>query len=347
MELIDLTHDELKTNAETQAHVNLVRKLMRLVIIELLIRAENHDASKFSPEELKTFTEFTSKLKDTTYGSDEYKSYLAAMKPALDHHYANNKHHPEFYIQNEKWKSIVGFEDPYEISNYGNVRSLDREIKYSSNAKEGFKKGIILKQEITPKDYCRVQLQAGEKRKHAMVHRLVAEAFLLNTENKPEVNHKDGDKRNNYVNNLEWVTESENLIHAYEEGLRNPSLKYVVTCEELDITEFGCEKMAKLLRIRGYEKASPSAIWNCINHGGKHLDLTFIGTKFESWMISPMSKMSLIDLIEMFVDWLASTKRHADGNIMRSIEVNTNRFNMSSQLVNILKNTAIEFPKDQ
>lgn len=160
MESIDLTYDELKTNAETQAHVNLVRKLMRLVIMELLIRAENHDASKFSPEELKTFTEFTSKLKETTYGSDEYKSYLAAMKPALDHHYANNKHHPE--------------------------------------------------------------------------------------------NHTNG-----------------------------------------------------------------------------------------------IDGMSLIDLIEMFVDWLASTKRHTDGNIMRSIEVNTNRFNMSSQLVNILKNTAIEFPKDQ
>ena len=56
-----------------------------------------HDQSKFSESELPVFTEYTSKLKGTTYGSDEYKQFLAEMKPALDHHYASNRHHPEHF----------------------------------------------------------------------------------------------------------------------------------------------------------------------------------------------------------------------------------------------------------
>jgi hypothetical protein len=154
-----LTYEELQTNAATQAHINLVQKLMRLVVTELLKRAEDHDKSKFSPEELKVFTEYTSKLRHTTYGSEEYKECLKEMKPALEHHYLSNRHHPEF--------------------------------------------------------------------------------------------HENG-----------------------------------------------------------------------------------------------IDGMNLVDLIEMFVDWLASTKCHEDGNILRSINVNTERFKMGPQLVNILKNTALNFPKE-
>jgi len=78
-------------------HINEVRRLLRVVAVELLIRGEQHDQSKLSPEELDTFAEYGPKLKDVTYGSAEYKQYLTEMKVALDHHYANNRHHPEFY----------------------------------------------------------------------------------------------------------------------------------------------------------------------------------------------------------------------------------------------------------
>jgi hypothetical protein len=87
----------LEANAQTQAHIDLIRKLLRMAAVELLHRGEIHDQSKFSPTEVDTFTKFTPKLKGCTYGSDEYKGFLAEMKPALDHHYANNRHHPEHF----------------------------------------------------------------------------------------------------------------------------------------------------------------------------------------------------------------------------------------------------------
>lgn len=85
-------------NAQTQAHINEVQRLLHVVVAHLLKRAEQHDQSKFSEAEAPVFDEFTAKLKDTTYGSPEYKSYLEAMKPALDHHYQVNRHHPEHFL---------------------------------------------------------------------------------------------------------------------------------------------------------------------------------------------------------------------------------------------------------
>lgn len=88
---------EHETSAMTQAHINLVRIFLRRAATELLHRGEIHDLSKFSPEEVKAFTEFTPKLRGSTYGSEEYKSFLSDMKPALEHHYAANRHHPEHF----------------------------------------------------------------------------------------------------------------------------------------------------------------------------------------------------------------------------------------------------------
>jgi len=92
-----LSREELETNAATQQHINLVRIYLRRAAVELLQRGEVHDLSKFSDEEVKVFTEFTPKLRGATYGGDEYKSFLTEMKPALDHHYAANRHHPEHF----------------------------------------------------------------------------------------------------------------------------------------------------------------------------------------------------------------------------------------------------------
>jgi hypothetical protein len=91
-----LTVKQQATNAETLVHIRRVQQLLNGCIGNLLARGERHDASKLASPEVEVFTEFTPKLKNSTYGSDEYKSFLAAMKPALDHHYANNDHHPEF-----------------------------------------------------------------------------------------------------------------------------------------------------------------------------------------------------------------------------------------------------------
>lgn len=93
------SYEELETTAQTWAHIDVLRKFLRILAFDLLTRGETHDRSKFDRAEVDAFTQYTPKLKTTTYGSEEYRSYLREMKPALDHHYAHNRHHPEFFIR--------------------------------------------------------------------------------------------------------------------------------------------------------------------------------------------------------------------------------------------------------
>ena len=81
----------------TREHIKTVQTVMYFLIKELGVRAIRHDASKLESPEREIFDEYTPKLRDTTYGSDEYKGYLKEMKVALDHHYAANRHHPEHF----------------------------------------------------------------------------------------------------------------------------------------------------------------------------------------------------------------------------------------------------------
>ena len=83
---------------ETQKHIELVRKFIRLFTDKLTTRGVEHDRLKLKSPEVEIFTEFTPKLAETTYGSDEYKEFLEQMKPALEHHYANYRHHPEHFV---------------------------------------------------------------------------------------------------------------------------------------------------------------------------------------------------------------------------------------------------------
>lgn len=82
---------------ETRKHIRMVRDLLDKVKREIMDRALNHDLSKLHSPECDIFEIYTEKLKGCTYGSDEYKRFLKEMKPALDHHYANNRHHPEHF----------------------------------------------------------------------------------------------------------------------------------------------------------------------------------------------------------------------------------------------------------
>ena len=101
---------------------------------------------------------------------------------------------------NEIWKSVVGLEGCYEVSNLGRVKSLD--CKRWNGHVFYMKKGRILKSTILPNGYERVSLNG----KTRYVHRLVAESFIPNNNNLPEVNHKDEVKTNNCADNLEWCT---------------------------------------------------------------------------------------------------------------------------------------------
>lgn len=85
------------STADTLRHSQRVGELMAQPIHELVDRSMCHDRSKTEDPELATFNEFSPKLRDSTYGSDEYKGFLAEMKTGLDHHYAHNRHHPEYF----------------------------------------------------------------------------------------------------------------------------------------------------------------------------------------------------------------------------------------------------------
>ena len=88
---------ELEAKVQTYEHIDKIRELLRLFANELVARGETHDRSKLKPEESRVFAEYTPRLKGSTYMSDEYKQFLKEMQPALDHHYANNRHHPEHH----------------------------------------------------------------------------------------------------------------------------------------------------------------------------------------------------------------------------------------------------------
>lgn len=115
----------------------------------------------------------------------------------------------------EIWKDINGFEGYYQISDYGNVRSLDRFDGVNH------RKGQLLKPTLKFNGYLQVGLRKHNKRKYFSIHRLVAIHFIDNPENKKQINHIDCNKQNNTINNLEWVTPKENQFHAKENGLRN------------------------------------------------------------------------------------------------------------------------------
>jgi hypothetical protein len=114
------------------------------------------------------------------------------------------------------WKDIVGFENLYKVSTTGKIKSLGK--GKSTNTKN--KEVRILKTTLSKTGYEKAKLFKDGKRYYFTVHRLVANTFLTYKDGKNEVNHKDGNKSNNNLNNLEWVSPSENQKHAYKIGLQ-------------------------------------------------------------------------------------------------------------------------------
>lgn len=117
----------------------------------------------------------------------------------------------------EVWKPVNAFEGYYEVSSFGNVRSVSRTITHNDGVKRSFKQKRMT-QKVNERGYLSVGLNKENVQFTFMAHNLVAMAFIENPDSKPIVNHKDLNKNNNHKDNLEWVTHAENIQHAFDNG---------------------------------------------------------------------------------------------------------------------------------
>ena len=168
---------------------------------------------------------------------------------------------------NEIWKDIKGFENLYQVSNFGRVKSLPR---------KGQRRELVLKPTPDTKGYERVKLTKDSKGYTKKVHRLVAETFIPNPKNKPTVDHIDGNKRNNNVSNLRWFT--------YKEQVNDNILTKNKMAEE------NCKKVTCITTGESFNSVKEAKEFYNINHDHRPLNEIKItlpdGTKIKyEWKI--------------------------------------------------------------
>ena len=170
-------------------------------------------------------------------------------------------------INNENWKPVEGFEKLYEVSDKGRVRTT---------------RGLVLKTHPQNSGYLQITFTLNGKRTKYLVHRLVALHFISNPEDKKYVNHKNGDKLDNSVENLEWVTNSENILHARTTGL-NP----------YNLPTLGLKKgKGSIYRGVSYDKTRNKWM-SCIRHNKVNYHQKRFNTEIEAalhynWIIDEM-----------------------------------------------------------
>lgn len=123
-----------------------------------------------------------------------------------------------------EWRDIIGYEGYLQVSDEGQIRSVERLVRHRNGSQMMIKSKIIIARP-DPKGYLKVRTSVNRRKTCIKVHRAVAEAFIPNPDNKPQVDHIDGDKTNNCVKNLRWVTNRENFDYSVEIGLREKSFE--------------------------------------------------------------------------------------------------------------------------
>ena len=171
----------------------------------------------------------------------------------------------------EVWKDSPGYEGMYQVSNLGQVRSYGRYCNNRYN--KVWRPGRILSAGKDNKGYLTVVLCLNDTRHTVKVHRLVAELFIDNPENKDQVNHINGNKQENCVANLEWCTQSENMMHAWQIGLqsrvhkKNDSRSFKVTQHNDDMEIVG--KFPSMMEAERQTGINGASIARAAKKGGR------------------------------------------------------------------------------
>ena len=158
----------------------------------------------------------------------------------------------------EIFKDIKGYEGLYQISNLGRIKSLN----YNRTGKEK-----LLKQNINSNNYCKITLSKNNVRKNYCTHVLVAKTFIENPNRLPCINHIDGNKQNNHIDNLEWVTYKQNTEHAYKHNLmKHFKVKVIQYDKNMNVNT---SKMNIIKCCKGVNKTAKGYIWKYLKEEEK------------------------------------------------------------------------------
>lgn len=187
----------------------------------------------------------------------------------------------------EIWVDIKGFEGAYQVSTFGNVKSLDRTVTNRTGVSRVLS-GKLLKPQKCSNKYLFVNLGLGRSR---LIHRLVAKAFLDNPYDLPQVNHINGIKSDNNITNLEWVSCSDNHKHSYSNlnrKLHSKSKVVVISKSDIEHNFNGCNEAASFLGV------SPGSISSAVknNHKCRGWVVRYETCKVERFREFEMAKLS-------------------------------------------------------
>lgn len=165
---------------------------------------------------------------------------------------------------NEIWLPVEGYEEFYEVSSLGRIRSLDR-VFIDKCGNEKHLTGRILKQNHGTNGYLSVQFSVNDVKQRRMVHRVVAKAFIPNPENLPEVNHKDEDKYNNRIDNLEWCDRHYNNCYGTKIRRSMSKMRHPIEALKDGIVVATFRSQLDAAKITGNSQGN---IWRALNESG-------------------------------------------------------------------------------